>query len=258
MNERLRAAMSDSGETVEGLARAAKVDPKTVQRWLSGRVPHPRHRWVVVERVHESEGYLWPEANQGPGAADTSAEIVAAYPHRSQVDVGRWWRLIDGATTQIDLLGYTAYFLPQQHPQLVPTLLEKCERGCRIRLVIADPDSGHVRERDEEEQEPITLVARIKSSLQAFWPLLECPSVEVRFQDLPLYNSLFRFDDDMFVTPMLYATPGHAAPLFHLRRLRPDGMFSRFEHHFSGVWDACTPVDASQVALHIGRPTGSG
>jgi len=250
--------MSASGETVESLARAADVDPKTVQRWVAGRIPHPRHRWVVVQELHESESYLWPGAQQAPGVTDASAEIVAAYPHRSQVDVGRWWRLIDGATTQIDLLGYTVYFLPQQHPRLVAALLDKCQRGCRVRLVIADPDSRHVRERDEEEQEPITLVARIKSSLRAFSPLLDCAGTELRFQDLPLYNSLFRFDGEMFVTPMLYATPGHAAPLLHLRRLRPDGMFSRFEDHFSRVWDACSPVSRDQVAVHISSRQGSG
>jgi hypothetical protein len=250
VNERLRAAMSASGVTVESLARSANVDPKTVHRWIAGRIPHPRHRWAVVERVHESEGYLWPDALQPGGTPDASAEIVAAYPYRSQVDAGRWWRLIDGASSEIDLLGYTVYFLPQQDPRTVAALAEKCQSGCRVRLVVADPESEHVRRRDEEEQEPITLVARIKSSLRAFEPLLSCPGAELRFQDVPLYNSLFRFDDEMFVTPMLYPTPGHAAPLLHLRRLRPEGIFSRFQSHFSAVWDASTPVTPDELAVH--------
>jgi hypothetical protein len=253
-NERLREAMSAADVSVETLARSTDVDPKTVQRWIAGRIPHPRHRWAVVEQLHEAEGYLWPNAQQGSAAMDASAEVIGAYPHRSQVDAGRWWRLISAATSQIDLLGYTLYFLPQQHPQLVPTLVGKCDRGARIRLVIADPSSEHVRERDEEEQEPITLVARIKSSLRAFAPLLQCPGAELRFQDVPLYNSLFRCDDEMFVTPMLYATPGHSAPLLHLRRLRPDGLFSRFESHFGSVWDASTPVSREDVVVHIEHP----
>ncbi len=45
MNQALRVAMADRGETVESLAEQVGVDPKTVARWVTpGRVPHPRHR----------------------------------------------------------------------------------------------------------------------------------------------------------------------------------------------------------------------
>ena len=40
-NESLRKAMADARVSIEALARAAEVHPKTVQRWLAGRVPHP-------------------------------------------------------------------------------------------------------------------------------------------------------------------------------------------------------------------------
>lgn len=242
-NERLRAAMASAGQSIESVARSTDVDPKTVQRWLSGRIPHQRHRFAVAERLHENEEFLWPDARRRvPDGSLGVAEIVAAYPYRSQVDPGRWWRLISKAEHQVDLLGYTLYFLPQQHPDLISTLLDKCEKGCRIRMVFADPQSEYVEKRDDEEQEPITLRARIASSMRAFAELLDCPSVEIRLQDVPLYNSVFRFDDQMFVTPMLFATPGHAAPLLHLRRLGAGGMFSRFADHFEGIWAASRPI----------------
>ena len=248
-NERLRSAMSSAGLTVETVARAAEVDSKTVQRWLAGRVPHPRHRYAVAEQLAEHEEFLWPGVQRQPAdGLGAAAEILAAYPHRSQVDGVRWWKLITSAEQQIDLLGYTLYFLPQQHPDLVDVLQEKCQRGCRVRLTVADPESEHVKLRDEEEQEPITLVARIHTSLRAFAPLLDCPNADLRYQDAPLYNSLFRFDDEMFVTPMLYATPGHAAPLLHLRRLDPNGMFSRFASHFEGIWSSTRPIPKSTFA----------
>ena len=45
MNQALRAALADTGETVESLAEQVGVDPKTVARWVNpGRLPHPRHR----------------------------------------------------------------------------------------------------------------------------------------------------------------------------------------------------------------------
>lgn len=246
-NERLRAVMDRAGLTIEGLARDADVDPKTVQRWLGGRVPHARHRWAVAERVDENEEFLWPGARRRQtDALGAAAELVAAYPYRTDVEPRRWWDLITGAQAQIDLLGYTLYFLPQQHPDLVPVLTDKCKSGCRIRLMVASPGSASLRRRDEEEHEPITLLARLQTSLRAFQPLLTCGGAELRYQDAPLYNSVFRFDDEMFVTPHLYATPGHAAPLLHLRRLGPSGLFSRFAGHFEGIWADSTPATEEQ------------
>lgn len=43
VNEQLRLAMARGGVTQDALAAACAVDPKTVGRWLTGRLPHPRH-----------------------------------------------------------------------------------------------------------------------------------------------------------------------------------------------------------------------
>ena len=67
-NERLRRAMAAAHVGVEEVSQATQVDPKTVQRWLKGRVPHARHRWTVAELVHEDERYLWPNADGEPTA----------------------------------------------------------------------------------------------------------------------------------------------------------------------------------------------
>src|SRR3977135_1753293 len=55
-NDRLRSAMAKAGKDIANLADAAAVAPKTGQRWLAGRVPHPRHRWVIASLVEEDEG----------------------------------------------------------------------------------------------------------------------------------------------------------------------------------------------------------
>jgi hypothetical protein len=83
-NDRLRAALSKAALTNEAVARHAEVDPKTVQKWLAGRVPHPQHRWAVAELVSEDEEFLWPEARrQSPDGLGAAAEIIAAFPHRA-------------------------------------------------------------------------------------------------------------------------------------------------------------------------------
>jgi len=253
-NERLRVALDSAGLTIEAAARATGVDPKTVQRWLTGRIPHPRHRWAIAARVEEDEEFLWPDARRsGPSNDGATAEIVAAYAYRSDLDTRRWWDLLVRAERQIDLLGYTLYFLPQQHPNLADLLGEKAKKGCRIRIGLADPSSPNVQARDEEEHHAITLVARIQSTLEWLEPVLQFNEIDARFQDAPLYSSIFRFDDQMLVTPHLFATPGHSAPLLHLRRLGPNGLFSRFAAHFEGIWADTRPIREDRRRTPAGR-----
>ena len=240
-NERLRASVYATGLPVNALAERLEVDPKTVQRWLSGRIPHPGSRHAVAALLQVDEEYLWPGVNRTEfGATSATAEIVAAYPHRADVDVSQWWALLTQTRRQLDLLGYTLYFLPEQHPRFVELLLDRAKLGCSIRLVIADPTSEHVRLRDEEEGGAITLPARIETTMRAIEPLRGQANIEIRNQNAPLYNSVFRFDDEMLVTPHLYATPGNRAPLLHLRRLGPAGIFSGFAGHFDKVWHTAT------------------
>ncbi|SCG68497.1 helix-turn-helix domain-containing protein [Micromonospora halophytica] len=62
MNDVLRVAMAEAGETAESLAEQAGVDPKTAARWVSpGRLPHPRHRAAVARALGREIGELWPE-----------------------------------------------------------------------------------------------------------------------------------------------------------------------------------------------------
>ena len=62
MNDALRVAMAEVGETAESLAEQVGVDPKTAARWLSpGRIPQPRHRTAVAEALGRDVGELWPD-----------------------------------------------------------------------------------------------------------------------------------------------------------------------------------------------------
>jgi hypothetical protein len=229
--------MTTARVSVDELSDAAQVNPKTVQRWLAGRLPHARHRWAVATALSEDEHYLWPasEGTLSPGAA-TTAEVIAAYAHRADVPTNHWWDLLVGARRQIDLLAYAMLFLPEQHPRLCDLLRGKAAAGCRVRITLADPASPQATERDTEEQLDGALLGRIRTALQYLGPLQDCEGVEIRLHATPMYNSLFRFDDDMFVTPHLYGTPGYSAPLLHIRRLGLDGVFANFAEHFEAVW----------------------
>src|SRR5688572_25817558 len=97
-NERLRSAMERRRTSIEAVSTAAQVDPKTVGRWLGGRVPHPRHRWAVAKYLGEDEEFIWPGASRNaPGPESAQAEIVNVYPFRSDIPKSRWQDLISSA-----------------------------------------------------------------------------------------------------------------------------------------------------------------
>ncbi|WP_432049765.1 Scr1 family TA system antitoxin-like transcriptional regulator [Verrucosispora sp. NA02020] len=62
MNDALRVAMAEAGETAESLAAQTGVDPKTAARWISpGRVPQPARRAKVATILGRDVGDLWPD-----------------------------------------------------------------------------------------------------------------------------------------------------------------------------------------------------
>ena len=238
MNTRLRTAMRTARVDVDTIARTVGVDPRTVQRWLGGRVPHARHRWAVAKLLGDDESRLWPSARHdlAPGA-DATAEVVAAYGHRADIPIGTWSALIESARRRIDLLGYAHLFLPEQHVDLSSRIAKACSAGCRVRIMFADPDGPHVRDRDSLEHLSGTLPARIRMAMAHFHGLRAVSGVQIRVHDVHLYHAIYRFDDEMIVTPHLMGAHGPQHPALQLRSLGPDGIFASFADQLDRVWD---------------------
>lgn len=242
MNERLRDAMLAARVDIEAITRATNVDPKTVQRWIKGRVPHMRHRWRIADLLEVSEQELWPSEHDAI-IPDTS-EVVATYGRRSDAPASAWWQLFIQADKQIDMLANAMLFIPEQNTHLVDMLKEKADSGCKIRIALADPTCEAVRLRDEEEGLGNTLPGRILTTLYHFRSIRNYTNIEIKYHSTILYNSLFRGDNELFVTPHLYGLHGSHAPLFHLRRIQGmEGIFANFVRHFDVVWTTTIPIE---------------
>src|ERR1700733_12391272 len=121
MNESLRRALLRARLSEEDVAARLQVDPKTVRRWLEGRVPYPRHRWLLAVTLGLDEGDLWPQlATSRP----RPLEIQAIYPHRDDVPHQIWLRLFGHARNQIDILASTRIFLTI-HPDVLAILANR-------------------------------------------------------------------------------------------------------------------------------------
>jgi hypothetical protein len=240
VNDALRRALADARLREIDVAAALGVDPKTVQRWISGRVPHPRHRWAVADLLKLREQDLWPDPDDTP--SQVSREIKTSYPYRSAVPREEWRHLFAGAEREIGILVYAALFLAED-VGLVRLLADKARSGVAVRLLLADPSSRRMAERGAEEGIGNAVAARVHNAVSLFRPLLEAEGVQARQHDTVLYNSIFRADDEMLVNPQVHGIAAAYAPVLHLRRVEASGMFSTYVDCFERVWADAAPMN---------------
>ena len=250
-NERLEAAMAKSGLSSQGLAEIVDKTRNAVDKWLNGTVPRLEAQIAVAEELGVDHLWLWPRDEVGVAAA--REEIERAWARRSDCPPDYWWKLIVDAKQHVDILGYAVLFLTENHPDLTRVLGELMKNGGSVRIVIADPGGQAARDRDTEEELDGLLLARIQSSIKYLRPIVEA-GASLHLQNAPMYSSVFRFDDDMLVTPHLFGIPGKMAPLFHFRRIGSGGIFDQYVTHFEGLLVHATPQSSSAITTLTKSP----
>jgi hypothetical protein len=234
MNDNLRHAMATARLQTTDLAAALAVDPKTVQRWLKGRIPYPRHRWAVADLLQVDEADLWPEATQRHRAFND--EVQAIYPHRWAVPRATWRHLFQSATREIGILTYSALFLAED-TGIIRLLATQAHAGVRVRILLGEPDAPAVATRGIDEAIGSTVMAaRVRNALALYHPLADIKNAEIRLHQTVLYNSIYRADAELLVNSHAYGTPAAQAPVIHLRAVEPEAAAATYLASFERVW----------------------
>lgn len=243
-NERLRAALLERGLTLDELANAIDVDPKTVERWVTtGRTPYRRHRYAVAAQLGLDETYLWPDAltpDQVAGASES--EILTVYPHRWSVPSDLWRRLFETAEREINVLVYSGLFLSED-AGTQRVFRTKADAGVRVRILLGDPESPAVTQRGAEEGLDDALSAKIRNALVMYRPLRNVEGIDFRLHDTVLYNSIYRADDQVLVNTHIYGLNAAQAPVLHLRKVAGGGMVNNYLESFERVWDRARELE---------------
>jgi transcriptional regulator with XRE-family HTH domain len=248
-NERLRRAISDSGLRLHEVAAEVGIDVKTAERWITkGRVPHPGNRASIARLLSVDEAVLWPQLADAAAQAASDAELLRVYPHRGAVPAGCWYELIGSAHEHVDVLVYSGLFLLDGRADLPGLLRSKASEGVHVRLLYGDPDSDAVALRGSEEGIGDGLAARIRLSLSYIEPALEAPNVRVRLHDTTLYNSIYRYDDEMLVNAHAYGVGAAHSPVLHLRRTPSGRLFEQYMASFERVWDCARTADCDAAS----------
>lgn len=241
-NDRLRTAMLAARLTIDELAAKVNVDPKTAARWIAqeDRVPHRTTRLNVAKALGVDEADLWPSLRNDARATPTEAELVYLYPSRSAIRGATWESLIEGTRQQMDVLVFSGAFLVEQY-DLVPIVRRKAAQGVRFRLLVGNESKPAVIQRAIDEGTPGGLEGRIQLMRRYLGEVAHIDGVEIRTHGTILYNSLYRFDDQLLVNGHAHGALAGQNPVLHLRKLDTGYMWQHYMSSFERVWKEAEP-----------------
>lgn len=247
-NERLRSALLAQGLTVQDLAEAIEVNPKTVERWITqGKVPYRRHQYATAALLKVDVTTLWSDERTIESASDLSkAEIRSVYSHRHTVPLGLWREIYGRAKKHLDVLVYSGLFLSED-PLFHDLVKAKVAEGVQVRILLGEPDCAAVEQRGIDEGHRI-MGGKIRNALVLYRPLVaSTPDVDLRLHDSTLYNSIYRCDDEMLVNPHVYGIGAYLAPVLHLRRLPGGGLFDTYANSIEHTWQQARRITAQDI-----------
>lgn len=233
-------------------------------RWLSGnviRLPYADHcrileamlpGWKVDQlfQAHDGSIEFIPEPPtsqaQAPAVRPVPSsvpvvdqgidQVVAFYPHRADTPKKLWMDLLVRAQEEVALFANASLFLPEENPEAIEILRAKAASGVRVRILLGDPDNPAMELRGREERLFEAIPGRIRMALAYYRPLVDVEGIEFRLHGTSLYNSIFRYDDQMLVNQHIYGTYGYIAPILHLRKVAGGDLFETYMKSFELVW----------------------
>lgn len=211
MNETFCRALLQARLTEEDVAAQLEVDPKTVRRWLEGRVPYLRYRWALAAMLDRDETDLWPQLRTAQTRPD---EVRAVYPHLDTVPQDVLLRLFGSAQREIGILADTGTVITKD-AQVMAVLAERARAGVAVRICL--PDS--------------------------FAPLRDQVVGEIRLHRAIVYSSIYYADDAVLVSQHAYGIPAGCASVLHLRRDDGGDMAAMYLDSFEEVWAGARPPD---------------
>ena len=242
MNESLRRAMLRARLREDDVAAHLGVDPKTVRRWLSGRVPYPSSRAALADLVGRDEAELWPEAGGLLSRRSRPEELAAVYPHRWAIPRDVWTHFFESAERRDRTSLLTA---PCSSPKTLGCSASSqrrhataCEYGSRSAIRIACA----VAQRGQEEGIGDAMAAKVRNALMLYRQLTQSENVEIRLHQTALYNSIYRVDGQIFVNQHVYGIPAAQSPVYHFRRTEDGDITNAHLDSFERIWTHAQPA----------------
>jgi hypothetical protein len=248
-------------EQIDKSLKAGWPSKAQFYRWLSGELlgqPHVDHcrvleamfpGWTVAQLFEPHDGPIdfVPEprtpkkTSQSTAPADNDSSLTGAvvkfYHHRADTPKSLWMDLLRGANANIDLFANASLFLPEENPEAIEIIKRKAAEGTKVRIMLGDPDHPAAELRGREERLFDGIPGRIKMAWAYYRPLIGIDGIEFRMHGTSLYNSIFRYDNQMLVNQHIYGAYGYIAPILHVRRIAGADLFETYLKSFDLIWN---------------------
>jgi lambda repressor-like predicted transcriptional regulator len=234
-NEQLKDALRQAGMTPEQFAEIIQVDPKTVQRWLAGRTPYPRHRHTIAQALDVPEHELWPGAVAPPTDTSSNGQTSAAGTEVT----GTWGYLDDpGTPDPADVIANSDGPID---------LLENGLAGISLDRAITQALSDHA-----SAERPARIITPVPG-----WrleTLIGNPHIQIIVidPDFTANHTLLRAGDTMLLSFDLAGAADWPAPLLTLTR-QPEGLFERLLDHLDLLCEEPEKIITQPEELDIYR-----
>jgi hypothetical protein len=238
--------------TVDEVARQCGMDPKSLERAVAGRLPHPRNRHAIATVLRVDLIELWPEA-EGPAARSSAgrmAGVERVYATRSDFLGDMPPETLFSRATSITSAGLSNNLLCQHYAD--QRLEELLVLGADVYCLFLDPGCVSTAAREQEEgYEPghlahltsmnISLLQRLRARLPE--------SVRDHLR-LATYDETVRFNiisieqpeaSIAVVQPYLPHARGVDSPTLVIRRGNEPGLFETFSRVLTDLADKATP-----------------
>jgi transcriptional regulator with XRE-family HTH domain len=222
LNETLRRALLKARIDEEDVAARLDVDPKTVRRWLEGRVPYLRHRWALASLLGLDEADLWPEVRT---ARSRPQEVSAIYPSLDAVPRNVWLSLLASAEHQIDVLADEA-MIPPEDPEILACLTNQVRAGATVRICLRDP--GTAIEANTSRGLQVTL--------NRYRQLAQHARAEIRLHRITLTSMIYRADGEFLISHRAFGVSARRAPVLHLHQISSGDMTAVYLQSFGSIW----------------------
>lgn len=229
--DNLRQALKQAGIQPDELADIVGVDARSVRRWLSGITPRPRQRAKIAGALDTTEHQLWPDIVTAPAAAPRPVDPVVGFASIGDLAAPDWKTLLREATEQIELVGSTLSPVLGT-PGLPDLLAAKAKHGCQIRILTSN-SGPHLK------------------------PFLKRPGTQLRALAPTAHQTLYRFDDQLLLAIHLPGEDDQQAPLLHVRRAAPGGLFDRLADSCRQLWTDGRPITSDTDPDHQSPQDGA-
>jgi lambda repressor-like predicted transcriptional regulator len=252
-NERLRAAVLESGLAMEDVARQAGMDPKTLERAIAGRTPHPRNRHALAAVLQSDPTELWPDSYGPTGSGVSLSELAGVervYTTRSDFLSDMPPETLFGGASSVVSAGLSNNLLCQHYAD------RRLERliiaGAVVTCLFLDPTGPSMAAREIEEGHDAGHLSSLTTlnitHLQRLRSHLDEP-IRDRLR-LATYDQTIRFNiivvkrpeaATAVVQPYLPRTRGVDSPTFVVRQMAEPGLFDTFYQVLADLNDGASP-----------------